>query len=452
MRRLLPSLFLCASDTVLEIWFMKRYLVIAILLLIITASSMAKDNDQGKGQGNDKKLSDSPGNGGAGYTINIKDDSFQPSFLEVPQGSIVTWHNQDGKEHEVISDTLGKFDSGVINPGKKFSFYFSTHGNYKYHSLMNNDMKGEIKVTDATETSSSDGKSSTTTSTNQVQTQATMQQGTSSLVGQEISPNSILQYSQYYSMMSSVAPSTHIIAPQKYSMENIPSTLYFGYQMQAVPYSQYQTYATFTGGNSMWIQGATSWTQYAQVPQGSSLSLLATTSAGGNGYLYEIKPNGILSKNSFKYFPGNNQIGFYADTLGQHILLFDINGKVSNAIVIDVTSYYPPPYQQQGQAYPLIQTQTPITTPTPSPSYGDTPATIVSQGMRGYQVFLDGAYIGTEGTGGDPLDGMFSFSVAGNQNHEVRVFDGQFNYPKTMHFSRGVQKIINVEPGTAVYI
>jgi hypothetical protein len=32
------------------------------------------------------------------------------------------------------------------------------------------------------------------------------------------------------------------------------------------------------------------------------------------------------------------------------------------------------------------------------------------------------------------------------------VYDGQFNYPKTMFFSRGVQKIINVEPGTAVYI
>ena len=56
-----------------------------------------------------------------------------------------------------------------------------------------------------------------------------------------------------------------------------------------------------------------------------------------------------------------------------------------------------------------------------------------------------------EGTGGDPLDGRFSFGVVGNQNHAVRVFDGQFNYPKTMFFTKGVQKIINVEPGTAVY-
>ena len=64
--------------------------------------------------------------------------------------------------------------------------------------------------------------------------------------------------------------------------------------------------------------------------------------------------------------------------------------------------------------------------------------------MQGYQVFLDGNYIGIEGTGGDPLDGKFSFSVVGNQNHEVRVFNGQFNYQKTMFFDRGGTKIINV--------
>jgi hypothetical protein len=72
--------------------------------------------------------------------------------------------------------------------------------------------------------------------------------------------------------------------------------------------------------------------------------------------------------------------------------------------------------------------------------------------MRGYQVYLDGVYIGTEGTGGDPLDGRFSFKVVGNQNHEVRVYDGQFNYPKIMWFDAGGSKTIYVEPGTAVYI
>jgi hypothetical protein len=86
------------------------------------------------------------------------------------------------------------------------------------------------------------------------------------------------------------------------------------------------------------------------------------------------------------------------------------------------------------------------------PIIGDTPVTLVSQGMRGYQVFLDGTFIGTEGKGGDPLDGNFSFNVIGNQNHEIRVYDGQFNYSKTMYLQKSVPKIIYVEPGTTVHI
>jgi hypothetical protein len=100
-------------------------------------------------------------------------------------------------------------------------------------------------------------------------------------------------------------------------------------------------------------------------------------------------------------------------------------------------------YPRPIATYPAVQF--------PPSIAGDTPVTIVSQGMRGYQVFLDGNYIGTEGTGGDIPDGKFSFNVVGNQNHEVRVYDGQLNYPKTMFFQRGVQKIINVEPGMAMY-
>ena len=259
-----------------------------------------------------------------------------------------------------------------------------------------------------------------------------------------------LMFSQYYSMHKGPAIKKHIEAPKKHEIrDEIPTTVYFSYQMQAVPYSQYQDYATYTGGNSLWVQGSSSWTQYAKVPQGSGLSLLAISPTGGDGYLYEIYPDGRLSKNNFYFFPSNSQIDFYADTIGQHIMLFVIGSQVSNAIVIDVSNYNPS-YQQPVPTY--LPTQILPPTLTPSSTSGDTPVAIVSQGMQGYQVFLDGIYIGTEGTGGDPLDGKFSFSVVGNQNHDIRVYDGQFNYPKTMYFSRGVQKIIYVEPGTAVYI
>jgi hypothetical protein len=107
---------------------------------------------------------------------------------------------------------------------------------------------------------------------------------------------------------------------------------------------------------------------------------------------------------------------------------------------------------RQTPPYQVVQIPPAATTQPPAATTGDSTATIVSQGMRGYQVFLNGIYIGTEGTGGDPLDGRFSFRVVGNQNHEIRVYDGQFNYPKTIFFERGGTKIIYVEPGTAIYI
>ncbi len=167
-------------------------------------------------------------------------------------------------------------------------------------------------------------------------------------------------YSQYYSIPTGSSPKKHIEAPKKGEIKDkTPTTVYFSYQMQAMPYTQYQTYATYTGGNSLWIQGSSSWTQYAKVPQGSSLSLMATSSAGGNGNIYEIHPDGMLYKNTFYFYPGYNQIDFYADSVGQHILLIAIDGQISNSIVIDVTSYTPPSYQQPVLAYPPTQTQTP---------------------------------------------------------------------------------------------
>ena len=258
-------------------------------------------------------------------------------------------------------------------------------------------------------------------------------------------------FSQYYSMYRGSAPVKHIGVPKKGDINGkTPTVVYFGYQMLEMPYTQFQTYASSTGSNLLFIQGPSSWTQYAKVPQGSLVSVIASSSAGGNGYLYEINPDGTLNMNPFYFYPGYNQIDFYADLMGKHMMLFEINGQVSNVAVIDVMSSNPPVYQQPAPSYPPAQIQPPSSSP--FPTYGDTPVTIVSQGMRGYQVFLDGNLIGIEGTGGDTLDGRFSFSVVGNQNHEVRVYDGQFNYPKTMYFQRGVQKIINVEPGTAVYI
>lgn len=252
-------------------------------------------------------------------------------------------------------------------------------------------------------------------------------------------------YSQYYTIDKGSAPRKHINTPKKYdTLDRTPNTVYFSDQMQAVPYSQYKSQHR---EDSLWIQGSSSWSQYVIVPQGSCLSLLAISSAGGIGCLYEIAPEGKLSEESVRLFPGYSQIDFCAERTGRYVLYLTAGGQSSNAIVIDVFGNYPP----AQILYP--ETIAPSAPPAPiAPSSpGDTPITITSTCMKGYRIFVDGNYIGTEGTGIDRPDGRFSFCVIGDRVHEVVVYDGQFNYPKTMFFERGVHKIIQMEPGMAVY-
>ena len=141
------------------------------------------------------------------------------------------------------------------------------------------------------------------------------------------------QFSQFYTMTPGPAPSNPIGAPQQFEIAgNIPSTVYLGEQMQPVPYSQYRSSPAYTGANSLWIKGATAWTQYAVVPQGATVSLFAISPTGGSG---SLTSDGQTYSNNYAFYP-NSLLTFYASTIGQHTLSFAINGQTSNQVVIDV--------------------------------------------------------------------------------------------------------------------
>lgn len=257
----------------------------------------------------------------------------------------------------------------------------------------------------------------------------------------------------------------------------MPSRIYFG-NGRDVTFTQYQSAIAAARGNELWIQKDLDWSAYAIVPTGTVMQFIAFAPAGGQADYYEIRQTDAINITSKRvnFYSGYNSLNFRADKVGRHILLFVLNNQPSNAIIVDVISQAPPAVQTSVAMPPsnnmppasnqpnagqtttsglgLYQTYATSTSYPPQTTVvgGDTPVTIQSQGMRGYQVFLDEVLIGTEGTGGDAPDGKFSFNVIGNQNHNIRVFDGQFNYPKSMYFQRGVLKIINVEAGTAVYI
>jgi hypothetical protein len=139
----------------------------------------------------------------------------------------------------------------------------------------------------------------------------------------------VSQYTQYYTV--GPAPSTHITAPQQFITDG-----------SAPAYSQYQSTPAYAGGDSLWIKGLSSWTQYVAVPQGSSIQLLALSPNGGEGFITEIDPNGKINNYNFYFYPAS-LLSFYADTPGRHTLSFVLAGQPSNQVVIDVVGTYKAP-------------------------------------------------------------------------------------------------------------
>jgi hypothetical protein len=260
--------------------------------------------------------------------------------------------------------------------------------------------------------------------------------------------SSVSYYSEFYSSIETPVVGGIVSTPSSVSLiGKTPASVYLAPGM-VVSYAQYSSSIASLKSNELWISGQTDWSRYVACPVGTWLQLLAYSPAAGAADVYEIVGN-QLQHRQYQFSSGYNSMSYQADQAGRHVLLFVSGNQSSNAIIVDVlaaSSPSQPSSQTTSQPYTITPVPTPVTTS------GDTPVTIVSQGMRGYQVYLDGNYIGKEGTGGDVLDGKFSFTVVGDQNHNVRVYDGQFNYPKTIYFQKGVQKIINVEPGTAVYV
>ncbi|MDD1759668.1 MAG: hypothetical protein LUQ44_03590 [Methanothrix sp.] len=227
------------------------------------------------------------------------------------------------------------------------------------------------------------------------------------------------KFSTYYSMASAGSETQLTSAAEIDFNEVAPETIYFGSAQKAVPYSQYQSYATSTGANSLWIAGSSSWTQYAVVPIGSYLNTIATTASGGYGYLYKIHPDGKLDKKAYSFYP-YTQLGFYAGKLGEHQLFFNIDGQPSNVIVIYVV-----PYEQ-------IQ-----------PSYDIASITIRSNWLRGYSLYVDGSYAATEGTTGEE-DGVLTIDVPGDQSHNIAVDGDGMTFSDYKYFQSGYAYQLNI--------
>jgi len=154
-------------------------------------------------------------------------------------------------------------------------------------------------------------------------------------------------------------------------------------------------------------------------------------------YVYEWYPDGRLVSSYLAYisYPGWQKMWFYGDAVGWHTLQYYCNGW-SNYIYVSVqgtagpSSPYPP---APTSPYPPVPTS-----PYPPGTGSGCNANVIitSNSMNGYSVYSDGAYVGKDGQG-NPLDGSFSFSVAGNQQHTIQVYNQGYSYTNTKSYSCG---------------
>jgi plastocyanin len=86
-----------------------------------------------------------PSTGGTTAEIKISGFAFDPTPLTVTVGTTVTWTNEDGAAHTIVSDT-GVWTSPRLGQGDTFSFTFDTAGTYAYHCGIHSSMAGSITV------------------------------------------------------------------------------------------------------------------------------------------------------------------------------------------------------------------------------------------------------------------------------------------------------------------
>jgi plastocyanin len=74
--------------------------------------------------------------------------AFNPPSMTVKTGTTVTWMNNDGTPHTIVTDngSTASFSSDPLATGAVYTFTFTQPGTYTYHCSIHPSMKGEIIV------------------------------------------------------------------------------------------------------------------------------------------------------------------------------------------------------------------------------------------------------------------------------------------------------------------
>jgi plastocyanin len=119
---------------------MSKSIVIGVIVLLVIVAggaaflAMHKDSTPDSTNTSTMKMSDTPSDSSATNTtptatstVSISNFAFSPTDITVKAGTTVTWTNNDSVAHTVTeTDSQKGPDSGNLDPGKTFSFTYST--------------------------------------------------------------------------------------------------------------------------------------------------------------------------------------------------------------------------------------------------------------------------------------------------------------------------------------
>lgn len=136
----------------------------AIAVLVFAALAVAQDVPQGQAEGQDPSPNETDINtatdtnstsvqkrtttrttSSSTTTVDITDDEFDPSELNIAAGTTVTFVNNGTGLHTATADN-GLFDSGELAPGSSYPVVLEGAGTVTYHDELNPEMTGSITV------------------------------------------------------------------------------------------------------------------------------------------------------------------------------------------------------------------------------------------------------------------------------------------------------------------
>ena len=83
--------------------------------------------------------------GAATTTIQITKNGFTPKSVTVTAGDTVTWHNADGRTHQVVADS-GAFASPALAAGASWSYTATKSGRFNYRDAYVTTHRGTLTV------------------------------------------------------------------------------------------------------------------------------------------------------------------------------------------------------------------------------------------------------------------------------------------------------------------